>query len=95
MAFLDGAISGRTIPRVSAPIRSMPSWRDRRRSHGIWNFVTSCAPIQRAREYEALKIRLATLHPEDISSYSDGKGEFVREMDALAAIWKAGGRESA
>jgi GrpB-like predicted nucleotidyltransferase (UPF0157 family) len=41
-----------------------------------------------AREYETLKLQLATLHPLDISSYADGKDAFIRDMDARAAAWR-------
>ena len=38
---------------------------------------------------EGSKGRLAELYPADISSYTDGKDEFIREMDARAAAWRA------
>lgn len=42
-----------------------------------------------AREYEQLKLRLATAHPQDIGAYTDGKDAFIQAMDAKAAVWQA------
>jgi GrpB-like predicted nucleotidyltransferase (UPF0157 family) len=42
-----------------------------------------------AEQYDALKQRLARQFPSDISSYTDGKDEFIRAMDARAAAWRA------
>jgi GrpB-like predicted nucleotidyltransferase (UPF0157 family) len=42
-----------------------------------------------ADQYDALKRRLAELHPADIASYTDGKDEFINEMDARAASWRS------
>lgn len=42
-----------------------------------------------AEQYDALKGRLAALHPADIASYSAGKDEFIKEMDARAAAWRS------
>lgn len=42
-----------------------------------------------AEPYEALKRRLAGSHPDDISAYTDGKDEFIKEIDARAAAWRA------
>jgi GrpB-like predicted nucleotidyltransferase (UPF0157 family) len=41
-----------------------------------------------ALQYESLKLRLAELFPADIASYTDGKDEFIKEMDAKAAAWR-------
>jgi GrpB-like predicted nucleotidyltransferase (UPF0157 family) len=38
--------------------------------------------------YEALKLRLADLHPEDIEAYASGKDEFVKEIVTQAASWR-------
>jgi GrpB-like predicted nucleotidyltransferase (UPF0157 family) len=38
-----------------------------------------------AKEYDALKQRLAAQFPSDISAYTDGKDEFIARVDALAA----------
>ena len=38
-----------------------------------------------AKEYDALKQRLAALFPSDISASTDGKDEFIARVDALAA----------
>jgi len=43
-----------------------------------------------AIRYDALKQRLAELYPTDIASYTDGKDEFMKEMDARAAAWRSG-----
>jgi GrpB-like predicted nucleotidyltransferase (UPF0157 family) len=40
-----------------------------------------------AAQYEALKLRLAELHPADIAAYCDGKDAFIKAMDARAAAW--------
>jgi GrpB-like predicted nucleotidyltransferase (UPF0157 family) len=39
-----------------------------------------------AGRYEALKLRLAELHPEDVEAYACGKDDFVKEILARAAI---------
>lgn len=41
-----------------------------------------------AREYAELKLRLAAAHPQDIGAYTDGKDDFIQEMDAKAAAWQ-------
>lgn len=38
-----------------------------------------------AREYSELKSHLATLHPDDIEAYMDGKDAFIKEHQALAS----------
>lgn len=38
-----------------------------------------------AAAYDALKRKLAVEHPNDISAYTDGKDEFIRDIDARAA----------
>ncbi len=38
-----------------------------------------------AKEYDALKQRLAAQFPSDISAYTDGKDGFIARVDALAA----------
>ena len=42
-----------------------------------------------AERYDALKRRLADLHPLDVSAYTDGKDAFIKEVDALAAEWRS------
>jgi len=73
------------------------------RTHQIHAFHTGSLQIERhlafrdfmsahprlARQYEALKERLAGLYPTDIASYAHGKDEFIREMDSRAAAWRA------
>lgn len=41
-----------------------------------------------AEKYDALKRRLAELHPADIGAYTNGKDEFINETDARAAEWR-------
>lgn len=41
-----------------------------------------------AEQYDALKGRLAGLHPDDIAGYTAGKDEFIKAMDARAAVWR-------
>lgn len=43
-----------------------------------------------ASQYDALKCRLAESFPADIASYTDGKDEFIKEMDVRAASWRSG-----
>jgi GrpB-like predicted nucleotidyltransferase (UPF0157 family) len=45
-----------------------------------------------AGQYAALKRRLADAHPHDIHAYMDGKDAFIKEMEARALAWVAGGR---
>lgn len=44
---------------------------------------------ERASEYDALKARLAAQFPEDISRYTDGKDDFINDIDARAAAWRS------
>ena len=37
-----------------------------------------------AREYEAVKIRSAALHPENVNDYNDGKSAWIRATEPLA-----------
>jgi GrpB-like predicted nucleotidyltransferase (UPF0157 family) len=76
--------------------------REGNRTHQVHAFQAGSPQIERhlafrdfmrahrdcALQYEALKCRLAELHPADISSYTDGKDEFIREMDVRAAVWR-------
>ena len=39
-----------------------------------------------AGEYEALKLRLAREHPDDIGTYTDGKRDFVVRTLASAGV---------
>lgn len=39
-----------------------------------------------AKEYEELKLRLATAHPNDLGSYTTGKREFVARVLALSEL---------
>jgi GrpB-like predicted nucleotidyltransferase (UPF0157 family) len=77
--------------------------RDGNRTHQIHAFETGSPQIERhlafrdflrahpacANEYDALKRRLAEMYPTDIASYTDGKDEFIKEIDAQAAAWRA------
>ncbi len=42
---------------------------------------------EEAQAYGALKRRLAREHPEDIESYVQGKGTFVRALERRACAW--------
>lgn len=78
--------------------------REGNRTHQVHTFQEGSPQIERhlafrdfmrvhpdcALEYDALKRRLAELYPADISNYTDGKDEFIREMDARAAAWRMG-----
>ena len=46
-----------------------------------------------ARQYGALKQRLAEAHPNDIEAYMDGKDAFIKEMEVRALDWAASRRE--
>ncbi len=43
-----------------------------------------------ARQYGALKRRLAREHPDDIEAYMDGKDPFIKEHEAGALAWRSG-----
>lgn len=43
---------------------------------------------QVAYEYGELKSKIALLNPNDIDGYSDGKDEFVQEMQRAAIAWQ-------
>jgi GrpB-like predicted nucleotidyltransferase (UPF0157 family) len=72
------------------------------RTHHLHAFATGSREIERhlnfrdylrahpaeAREYEALKLRLAVRSLGDGHVYTDGKADFVREMDRRAAAWR-------
>jgi GrpB-like predicted nucleotidyltransferase (UPF0157 family) len=71
------------------------------RTHQVHAFQIGSPEIQRhlafrdfmrahpdcAERYDALKRRLAELHPSDVAAYTDGKDEFIAAMDARAAAW--------
>jgi GrpB-like predicted nucleotidyltransferase (UPF0157 family) len=73
-----------------------------KRTHQIHAFQTGSPQIDRhlafrdflrahpedAIRYEALKLRLAELHPEDIEAYASRKDEFVKEVVARAGAWR-------
>ena len=44
--------------------------------------------------YGRLKEDLARMFPEDSHSYTEGKSEFIREIDARAKAWAAGARRN-
>ncbi|HEX2751453.1 MAG TPA: GrpB family protein [Verrucomicrobiales bacterium] len=76
------------------------------RTHQIHTFQAGSPQIERhlafcaylrahpacAKEYEALKRRLAAQYPAGITSYSGGKDEFIKDVDAKAAAWRAQNR---
>ena len=41
-----------------------------------------------AKQYAALKRQLAEQYPNDMTEYTGGKSEFIKEMDARAAAWR-------
>lgn len=41
-----------------------------------------------ARQYAALKRQLAEKYPNDMTAYTDGKSEFIKDMDARATAWR-------
>ena len=45
--------------------------------------------IEAAREYEAIKLRLAEQHPDDRIAYTDGKQEVIDRLLAEAGVWKS------
>jgi len=47
-----------------------------------------CAHPQDARAYEQLKEELAHKYPQDRESYTEGKTDFIRELDRKARDWK-------
>lgn len=71
------------------------------RTHQIHAFQTGSPEISRhllfrdylrahpdaARDYDALKQRLAESFPNDISSYTDGKDSFIHDLEMKAATW--------
>lgn len=44
--------------------------------------------IKAAREYEAIKLRLAEQYPDDRIAYTDGKQEVINRLLAEARLWK-------
>ena len=44
--------------------------------------------IKAAREYEAVKLRLAEQYPDDRIAYTDGKQEVIDKLLAEARVWK-------
>jgi GrpB-like predicted nucleotidyltransferase (UPF0157 family) len=70
-----------------------------RRTHQIHAFAEGSPQIARhvafrdfmrahpahAADYDALKQKLALLHPENIGAYTDGKDAFIAKIDAWAA----------
>jgi GrpB-like predicted nucleotidyltransferase (UPF0157 family) len=73
------------------------------RTHHLHAFAAGSGEIERhlnfrdylrahpaeAREYEGLKLSLARRTLGDWSGYTDGKADFVREMDRRAAAWRS------
>ena len=44
--------------------------------------------IAAAKEYEAVKLRLAEQYPDDRIAYTDGKQEVINKLFAEARVWK-------
>ena len=73
------------------------------RSHQVHAFESGSPQIKRhlafrdflrahphfAAQYNFLKIQLAERFPNDVSRYTDGKDDFIREVDAKAVMWVA------
>jgi len=71
------------VPRARFPYRSSkycpaPGFRNYLRAHH-----------DQAQAYNKLKERLANRFCDDSVAYTDGKSEFVREIDRCVAIWSA------
>lgn len=47
-----------------------------------------CAHPDEAQAYSRLKEELARQYPEDSRRYTDGKNEFVQEIDRRAKVWR-------
>ena len=74
----------------------------RTRTHQVHSFAIGSAEAKRhlafrdymrahpdaAREYGALKVRLAAEHPDSIEAYMDGKDAFVKLHEGLALAWR-------
>ena len=45
--------------------------------------------MEAAREYEAVKLRLAEQYPDDRIAYTDGKQEVIDKLLAEARVWKS------
>ena len=50
------------------------------------DYLLACPEL--AREYCQLKKRLAKMYPDDMVSYTDGKTEFITEIEDRARRWK-------
>ena len=73
------------------------------RTHQIHVFETGSVQVERhlafrdyliahpadAREYSALKRKLAAEYPQNPDGYMDGKDDFIKETDQKAAQWRA------
>ena len=47
-----------------------------------------------ARAYSDLKRRLASVYPDDIEAYMDGKDPFIKEHEQIALRWRTAGPSS-
>ncbi|MDB5387122.1 MAG: hypothetical protein JWM11_2768 [Planctomycetaceae bacterium] len=88
-------ISGRRYFR-----KNESAWR---RTHQVHAFQLGSPQIDRhlafrdfmiahpvyAKEYESLKLQLAESYPNDIAGYCNGKDAFIRQIDVIAAQWRA------
>jgi len=73
------------------------------RTHHIHAFEAGSAEVERhlafrdymiahpgdAQRYSELKRKLAEEHPQNIDGYMDGKDGFIKEMERMAARWRA------
>jgi GrpB-like predicted nucleotidyltransferase (UPF0157 family) len=66
------------FPHGSKQIERHVNFRDFMNEHPVW-----------AEEYSKLKLKLIAKHPDSIECYMDGKDEFIKFIDSLAAIWRS------
>jgi GrpB-like predicted nucleotidyltransferase (UPF0157 family) len=67
------SINAHFFERSDSQIERHVAFRDYLRAHP-----------EAAREYEAVKIRSAALHPENVDDYNDGKSAWIRAIEPLA-----------
>ena len=44
---------------------------------------------EKAKEYEAVKVRAAALHPDNVLAYNDAKNDWIKETEREALAWQA------
>lgn len=64
-------------------------------SYGAWRLLAfrdyMIAHPHFAKEYDELKLDLASQFPEDGVAYQEGKDTFIKDIQQKALIWKSGG----